>query len=237
MQKPVNVWWSITPKPGNLGDIITPNALAHFGVNFRKVAKTTDGKLLATGSIVRFAKDKDIIWGSGMIDRKDKINHRSRYLCVRGPITGQRTRCDMIGDPGLLMPLIYPATYDKSKHELAIIPHYIDKHASISIAENKIDILTNNVEHTCKLIAAQNGVISSSLHGIIIAHAYGIPAGWWKPSNNLTGDDVKFLDYAESVNIQLTPESDYRRVKLVRPAEVAIATLQKNLITTLSYVK
>jgi hypothetical protein len=48
-------------------------------------------------------------------------------------------------------------------------------------------------------------ILSSSLHGIILAHAYGIPAAWVRLSDKLFGDGVKFADYADSVGITLTP--------------------------------
>jgi hypothetical protein len=52
--------------------------------------------------------------------------------------------------------------------------------------------------------------VSSSLHGIIVAHAYGVPARWvrWRHDS---GDGIKYLDYFQSVQdstsspVQLDP--------------------------------
>jgi pyruvyltransferase len=44
-------------------------------------------------------------------------------------------------------------------------------------------------------------VASSSLHGIILAHAYGIPAAWISYGTLPSGDDTKFHDYFLSVGV------------------------------------
>ena len=43
-------------------------------------------------------------------------------------------------------------------------------------------------------------IFSTSLHGLIISHAYGIPAIWIK-AGNIGTDGFKFKDYFSSVNI------------------------------------
>ena len=42
-------------------------------------------------------------------------------------------------------------------------------------------------------------VVSSSLHGLIVAEAYGVPARWICVENNLLGGNFKFWDFYESI--------------------------------------
>ena len=51
-------------------------------------------------------------------------------------------------------------------------------------------------------VARCRAVVSSSLHGLITAHAYGIPAVPVSFGDRLYGDNVKFLDYALSVGVE-----------------------------------
>ena len=48
-------------------------------------------------------------------------------------------------------------------------------------------------------------VLSSSLHGIITAHAYGIPAVWLELSGRLVGGGYKFHDYYSSFDRESQP--------------------------------
>ena len=55
-------------------------------------------------------------------------------------------------------------------------------------------------------------IVSSSLHGIIAAHAYGRPAYWLKASDLPLGDDLKYHDYFASIGhrdvVPLTLDAD-----------------------------
>ena len=47
-------------------------------------------------------------------------------------------------------------------------------------------------------------VISSSLHGLILAEAYHIPTLWATFSDNINGGTFKYMDYYKSINT-ITP--------------------------------
>lgn len=233
----MNIFWPKTPLPGNVGDTLSVPLLRALGITceLNWVPKHSHlPKLLASGSIIRFARPGDTVWGSGMIDRQDFICKDARYLCVRGPVTGFRARCERYGDPGLLCPLVWQGiAKGMMGNQVVVIPHYKDVDL-VPKGLPKLSTLTAHPSATAKAISACDLVAASSLHGIIIAHAYGVPAGWWRPSNNLTGDDVKFLDYAESVGIELPPSETVEKVRFTLPDASVIHDRQKDLLDTLN---
>ncbi|SHG44251.1 Polysaccharide pyruvyl transferase [Salegentibacter echinorum] len=166
---------------------------------------------LAVGSILAHATKDSVVWGSGIIDEKHAVAEAD-FKAVRGPRTREFLlksgyECpEVYGDPALLLPLFYNPEVEK-KYKIGIVPHYVDyaqvKQWYSSNEEVKvIDLLTDDVEATTREILSCQQIISSSLHGLIVAHAYGIPAVWVKVSDKLFGDGVKYLDYLESVEIK-----------------------------------
>ncbi len=165
---------------------------------------------LAIGSILAHSSNDSIVWGSGIIDLKHDIA-KADFRAVRGPKTRARLLelgfdCpEVYGDPALLLPEYYSPKVVK-KYKVGIIPHYVDyKEVDSKNSENPdikiIDLLTDNIEKTTREILECERVVSSSLHGIIVAHAYGIPAAFVEFSDKIFGDGVKFQDYFLSVSI------------------------------------
>ncbi|WP_067148365.1 polysaccharide pyruvyl transferase family protein [Pseudotamlana agarivorans] len=168
------------------------------------------------GSILTHVNKKCVVWGSGIIS-KDYPIKKAKFLAVRGPQTRQFLVNQgyevpkVYGDPALLLPDYFFPKVSK-KYKIGVVPHY-DDYAVVKkwfLSENNIvvlDLMTNNVEETTIRFLECEAIVSSSLHGIIVAHAYGIPAVWQRFSDKLFGDDIKFQDYFESVQIQpYTPE-------------------------------
>ena len=55
--------------------------------------------------------------------------------------------------------------------------------------------MTRPVEEVADPIAASARTVSSSLHGIVVSQAYGVPCAWVAADVALHGDGTKFLDH------------------------------------------
>lgn len=165
---------------------------------------------VTVGSILAQVNKKCVVWGSGIIS-KDIHVKEAEFLAVRGPQTRDfllqkgYSVPEIYGDPALLLPQYYNPKIQK-QYRVGIIPHYNDFKATVEAYKNKkgylvIDLMTESVETTTNEILSCERIVSSSLHGVIVGHAYGIPTVWVPFSNKLFGDGIKFQDYFESVGI------------------------------------
>jgi len=231
--KSLNLWWSQNPIPGNFGDILSPIILRKLGYNIVRTERSSSRKFMCIGSTVNFIKTDDTVWGTGIMQDSHSIEKNANYLAVRGPLTGEKVGCETYGDPGLLCSHLWRME-SGDKKELGIIPHYVDYKQEDTGNHKQINILNSDPIKVIKDIVECDSIISSSLHGIVVAHSYGIPAGWWKPSDKLSGDGSKFRDYAESVGIDLMPSKTYNSVKMTLPDPLKIKEVQKNLLSALS---
>lgn len=177
---------------------------------------------VTVGSILAHVNDKCIVWGSGIISKEQPIKN-AKFLAVRGP----QTRAfllnlgydvpEVYGDPALLLPKYYNPKIEK-KYKIGLVPHYNDfKLLKGMFKEDDsillINLMTDDIEETTNQILACEKIVSSSLHGIIVAHAYGIPAVWQKFSDQVFGDDIKYQDYFESVSMAFY-QSDIKNKKM-----------------------
>lgn len=203
----------------NYGDVLSKyivEKVSRKQVDFYNLPKKkksiwgTSKYLMAIGSILNYATRNASVWGSGIISKQDTFGE-AKFYAVRGPKTRERIlelgyECPKIyGDPALLLPQFYNPQVDKT-YDLGIIPHYVDYETVVKWYTNHteiriINLLNNDVQAVTKEIMSCKRTISSSLHGIIVSHAYGIPSVWLKFSEKLSGDNIKFEDYFLSVGI------------------------------------
>ena len=187
--KKVNLeWWKHKHNVGDeISTIICDYMLARRGLSFDSPAKRTK-HLMAVGSICGEGRIDATVWGSGIHSQalKDNILRYKKYRkldirAVRGPETENflnenGIKCPKIyGDPAIIMPLIYQPEV-KKKYPLSFVVHVLMKNkVNISEGIHLIDTETADYKLFIDEIAASEKVISSSLHGIILAESYGIP--------------------------------------------------------------
>lgn len=215
------IWWMRSPYPGNFGDILTPYVLWHaFGVMPRWTPhKAADG--ICIGSIAKFAHKGMAVWGSGMPRTTDPMCPTANWTAVRGPLSrkvvlenGGKVP-EVYGDPAVLLPELYAPPVTK-RHRLGIIAHVLQedhfRQALAKIGRDDIKLISllsvsfAEIERVIDEIRACEEIVSTSLHGVIVAHAYGVPCQSLKMVKSGTaGDSFKMTDYKTSVGLEDSP--------------------------------
>jgi len=214
----LRLFWCKGMGIGNIGDVLSPWMLRVNGKPFGRAGADHKRKLLMVGSIMSLAMPGDTVWGTGTnyspLPLGLKCNGPWKIHAVRGPLTREAIRnagydCpEIYGDGGLVMPRLYSPTIAKA-HKLGIVPHQVDmKFAKEHYPDKGVTVSpyrrdTQVPSFIDEMLACER-IVSSSLHGLILAHAYGIPARWVKMTDGLYGrpKDIKFRDYFASVGIK-----------------------------------
>lgn len=159
----------------NFGDELGPEIVRRLGFEVRYVpAHKAD--LVACGSIMHhLASRETMVWGSGMMSPPKRPKFRLKHvLAVRGTETAERIPHEgvALGDPGLLVPLLWKPA--RKRHKLGVVPHYVDTR-SYPEADIVIDVEAP-LDQVIEDITSCERIKASSLHGYIVARAFGIPA-------------------------------------------------------------
>jgi len=198
----------------NFGDQITPLLLEYYKFT-PLLSPAKHARFVSTGSILEHIPKSfsGSILGAGFIYESSRETFpKAKIIGVRGQLTKDhlglsRNKDVILGDPGLLASKFLQWRENK-QYNLGIIPHYIDKN-NINIQRiynlwpQKVNII--NVEQKDPLIVFKEidkckYIVSSSLHGLIVADSLGIPNAWFY-SPGLEGNRFKFEDYYSSLNI------------------------------------
>ena len=193
-------------KSSNFGDCVFPYMLESSEIPHKWVSHNEECKVISTGSILGIGAKKDtLVWGSGVININTSVNLKAIFLLVRGKYSAKAVEQDVpLGDPAIALCEYYKPLSTKKVHKIGIIPHQIhfDK-VKKEITEKGLDYYIidpttntkNSFERYIEEVNSCEKIISTTLHGTIAAHSYGVPAIPYHYDDALTGDGTKFLDY------------------------------------------
>lgn len=197
-------WWK--PNRGeNFGDELSCALVERLIERSVERASLADPQrtLFALGSVLQMARDGDVIWGSGYWGHP-WITHQFTEVDIRA-VRGPRTRAlllekgmdcpEVYGDPALLTPLLFPEYQAVEPDEdYILIPHFTE----VSRFKKNAHLVSprDNWKVVLQRILRSRLVISSSLHGIILAEAFGVPARMLRVSKH--EPLFKYQDYYES---------------------------------------
>lgn len=194
---------------GNVGDIFNRDLVRHL---YGEEPLNTDDagrRVLLVGSTVHRMRDGDIIAGVGTkgSPQPAAAEVSARIWGARGPLTVDLLRetghdvsdIRFLLDPGLLIARVHPqlARIRPKRGRTVFIPHYRERDRFADTADYRVIDVDQTPLEFAKQIARAEAVYSSSLHGLVFAHALGRPAALVAP---LTAEpELKYRDYAASV--------------------------------------
>jgi pyruvyltransferase len=198
---------------GNFGDLFVPHLLGRL-TGAEPQYHEDSPKLLTVGSVIRTARDGDVLWGTGLNGAYPQMLHAPKQLNIyatRGPISYDFlrrggfdvSRVGTVFDPGSLIDYLFQDEIvalrqhiGSPSRDFTLIPHFRDETEMRRLYPqhgDKICSVDAPFFETVGRILGSNLVVSSSLHGLIVAEALGVPAVWHR---SLMGvDDLKFTDY------------------------------------------
>lgn len=201
--------------------------------------------LNCVGSNLFLSFQNATIWGSGLLAEPEYwYNFLFKYpltkydiRAVRGPLTREvllkyGQKCPKVyGDPAILMPLIYNPKLPKTR-EMLVIPQFVTekKFRQDYPQYEVISMNTNDYKYVIDQIVSSKLIVTSSLHGVILADAYGVPSLLFRGlGKNI---DFKYYDYyygtgRYNVNITDSFEEAMNSVPLPLPD---LSGLQKGLL-------
>lgn len=208
-------YWVVSP---NFGDLLSPwlvQKLTGIETKLIRVVTEPNKKLrkkptyISIGSILSRTQDVSIVWGTGSFgtEQAGQISKKASYHAVRGPLTrclvqNNGVKCPAVyGDPALLSPLVYNPDVSVD-YEIGVVLRWSEKEwlaQKPSKGVKLIDLGTGDIENVISEMKSCKTIITSSLHGLIIADAYGIPNAWLS-SDTPKGGEFKFFDYFLSVD-------------------------------------
>lgn len=200
----------------NFGDCLSPYILKFYGLTPVYVPNMFRADIILAGSILQWLPRSygGYIVGTGG-DSQHYCFPNAKILAVRGKLTLANlgifdSSYIKLGDPGLLMAYVYPQQV-KARYKLGVVPHFVDANEDFMKSWKSrfgsevlfIDVLQSPYKVIQQIKQCQH-IVSSSLHGLIIADAFHIPNMRIVSRKTMPTAfyDYKFGDYYSSLNCE-----------------------------------
>jgi pyruvyltransferase len=205
------------PRYNNFGDLLGPlivnGILQHLGLSEARPTRST--RLFTVGSVIHYATEKDIIWGSGVNGHWLSAEYCAKLdiRALRGPLTrrfllkhGTADMPEIYGDPALLLPTVRPDLLKVPTTVPITVVANINEPTDLTQPYSSSEVLVldprSPLESCLETIAASQLVVGTSLHAIIVAEALGIGTRIVRSH----GEGVfKYLDYYNGTDRDFSP--------------------------------
>ena len=197
-------WWK--GEPGryvlNWGDALSDTILNYFNVA-HEWAYPENADLVLTGSILEHLPHgwNGTVLGAGKLREHSEIRIRLRnanIIAVRGPLTAKHLKGDVaLGDPGLLASLMVVPR--QAFYDVAVLPHWSDPELVQRFPYAHPISPFNGAMWVMNEISKARRLITSSLHGVIVADSMNIP----RQAERFDESDFKWRDYHASIDAEL----------------------------------
>lgn len=220
------IWWSPIEGKENIGDYLTLYFINRLfeGVRVKADVYRLVGSVIAphviASDVETVAKKSDAsisFWGCGCRDDRklpDALLRHVSFHGVRGPLTRDVLQLPSetpLGDPALLLPLLYaPRRVPRTANRTIFAPHIRDvlfdaedsllRRAQADVLVSPvIDSSLDAVERFIDEVCSASFVMAGSLHAAIIACAYGIPFSFF--DTGYVDQPFKWRDFSASVGV------------------------------------
>lgn len=211
-------WWPGPKGKSNFGDALTGTLLTRLGIP-HTWAKVWEADFVACGSVLTHLPGgwSGAVWGTGKARKLDKISlANATVLALRGKLSAAGIPGSYaLGDPGLLANLLAEPSEEIS---LGVIPHWEDRQLAKAWKQGHVIDVTQDPLTVIRHIARCKQIVSSSLHGIIVADSLGISRRW-ELFSKVQGHGFKFRDHATVVGAfepQIWQTAEAARVRSAR---------------------
>ncbi|RZL22687.1 MAG: hypothetical protein EOP31_22250 [Rhodococcus sp. (in: high G+C Gram-positive bacteria)] len=210
----------------NFGDELSRYVLQYAFQEKVKWAAPRNAEMLGVGSLIDFYLQAGgsgaEIWGSGVRDPRwfsdnpGAVERLGKVLAVRGPHSAHvlGIGSQEVGDPGILAASLLADTGRRIvRNGTSFLPHFRtwktkEGRREIQLARSsglKIISPTETPLRATQLIADSEMLFTSSLHGIIVAHAVGTPVQPVTHTVSASEPTFKYDDYFSSIDRRYDP--------------------------------